>query len=173
MLYYSYKDKTIITIMELLTNIKNDDIPLMSLNGTTAPGKVVEMYDGDTCKIVLLINGQLQKYNCRLLGLDTPEMKPPLTKPNRDVEIKMAHACRNKLMQLVTNCSCPNDAMLKKQECAKLLDSNTKIIRVECGEFDKYGRLLVTLFADEKCVNNILVEGNFAKSYDGGTKEGF
>lgn len=159
--------------MEQLTNIKNGDIPLVTLNGTTTSGKVVEMYDGDTCKIVLLIHGVLQKYNCRLLGLDTPEMKPLLTKENRETEINRAHACRNKLIQLVTNCDCPNDAILKKQECAKLLDSNTKIIQVECGEFDKYGRLLVKLFADGKCANQVLIEENFAKAYDGRTKEGF
>ena len=70
-----------------LQTIKNIDIPLMSLIGITTIGKVVEMYDGDTCKIVLMNNNKLEKYNCRLLGLDTPEMKPPLTKENRDIEI--------------------------------------------------------------------------------------
>ena len=36
-----------------LSTIKNNDIPLMTLHGITTIGKVVEMYDGDTCKIVL------------------------------------------------------------------------------------------------------------------------
>ena len=156
--------------------IKNSDIPLMSLNGITTIGKVVEMYDGDTCKIVLMNNNRLEKYNCRLLGLDTPEMKPPLTKENRDVEIFNAHKCRNRLLQLITSCSCNIDSIINKKDCVKLIDTNTKVIKVECYEFDKYGRLLVKLYSDNESVesvNQILVNENYAKSYDGGTKSLF
>ena len=53
-----------------MTTIKNNDIPLFTLNGITTFGKVVEMYDGDICKIILLVNNVLQKFSCRLLGLD-------------------------------------------------------------------------------------------------------
>ena len=159
-----------------LQTIKNSDIPLMSLNGITTIGKVVEMYDGDTCKIVLLNNNKLEKYNCRLLGLDTPEMKPPLTKENRDVEIFNAHKCRNRLLQLITSCSCNIDSIINKKDCVKLIDTNTKVIKVECYEFDKYGRLLVKLYPDNESiesVNQILVNEKYAKSYDGGTKSQF
>ena len=159
-----------------LQTIKNSDIPLMSLNGITTIGKVVEMYDGDTCKIVLMNNNKLEKYNCRLLGLDTPEMKPPLTKENRDVEIFNAHKCRNRLLQLITSCSCNIDSIINKKDCVKLIDTNTKVIKVECYEFDKYGRLLVKLYPDNESVesvNQILVNENYAKSYDGGTKNLF
>lgn len=159
-----------------LQTIKNSDIPLMSLIGITTIGKVVEMYDGDTCKIVLMNNNKLEKYNCRLLGLDTPEMKPPLTKENRDVEIFNAHKCRNRLLQLITSCSCNIDSIINKKDCVKLIDTNTKVIKVECYEFDKYGRLLVKLYPDNESVesvNQILVNENYAKSYDGGTKNVF
>lgn len=159
-----------------LQTIKNSDIPLMSLNGITTIGKVVEMYDGDTCKIVLMNNNKLEKYNCRLLGLDTPEMKPPLTKENRDVEIFNAHKCRNRLLQLITSCSCNIDSIINKKDCVKLIDTNTKVIKVECYEFDKYGRLLVKLYPENESVesvNQILVNENYAKSYDGGTKSVF
>jgi endonuclease YncB( thermonuclease family) len=65
---------------------------------------------------------------------------------------------------------------MKKSECKKILDTNTKIIKVKCHEFDKYGRLLVTLFDDNKTLINInqrLIDEKYAKSYDGGTKEQF
>lgn len=162
--------------MNQLATIKNDDIPLFTLNGITTIGKVVEMYDGDTCKIILLVNNVLQKFSCRLLGLDTPEMKPSLTKENRDMEILNAHKCRNRLLQLITNCNCGIDTIMKKQDCIKLLDTNTKIIKVECREFDKYGRLLVNLYPDEQstdCVNLKLINEGYAKAYDGGTKNQF
>ena len=172
--------------MNQLATIKNDDIPLFTLNGITTFGKVVEMYDGDTCKIILLVNNVLQKFSCRLLGLDTlgkvnliiklcfiikcrrdeTIIKVCLVKlcftsdlvqaENRDIEILNAHKCRNRLLQLITNCQCSIDTIMKKQDCIKLLDTNTKIITVQCHEFDKYGRLLVNLYPDElttDCVN--------------------
>ena len=43
-------------IMDELKNIKSSDIPEFSLNGLKTSGKIVEIYDGDTCKIVLLNN---------------------------------------------------------------------------------------------------------------------
>lgn len=159
-----------------LSNIKNSEIEQFSLNGCITIGKIVDMYDGDTCKIVLLVNNVLQKFNCRLLGLDTPEMKPLLSKEHREQEILNAHRCRNKLLSLSTNCQCLLDAQMKKPECKKLLEGNHKIIKVECHEFDKYGRLLVNLYSDEqsdKCINQILIDEGYAKAYDGGTKSVF
>jgi len=171
------EDNITLETKKKLENINADDIDLFSLNGQTYLGKVVEMYDGDTCKIVLAINNNLQKFNCRLLGLDTPEMKPPIDKPNRDIEILNAHKCRNRLLQLTTTCSCQIDSILKKPEIKTLLKSNKLILMVKCHEFDKYGRLLVELvsISDEtnKTINQILVEEKYAKAYDGGTKDVF
>ncbi len=131
----------------LLRTTKNSDVELFTLKGLRLTGKVVEIYDGDTCKIVLFVGGQRQKFTTRLMGLDTPEMKPALSKPNRDQEIKAAHQCRNRVVQLVTNCpDVTLDLVLKKAECQRLLDLNTKLITVDCHEFDKYGRLLATLY---------------------------
>ena len=53
---------------------------------------------------------------------------------------------------------------------------------MKCGEWDKYGRLLGTIFIIErKClicknkinVNQLMIQAGHAKSYDGGTKEVF
>ena len=160
-----------------LTTLKNDDVKDYSLDGVKTWGKIVDMYDGDTCRIILVHNDILQKFECRLVGVDTPEMKPSLSKEHRDQEIINAHKCRNRLLQLVTNCHMPSlDVMMKKPECKKLLDTNTKLIMVKCGEFDKYGRLLVTIFSgehDQVSANQQLVIENYAKSYDGGKKDVF
>lgn len=171
------EDNITLETKKKLENINADDIDLFSLNGQTFLGKVVEMYDGDTCKIVLAINNNLQKFNCRLLGLDTPEMKPPADKPNRDIEILNAHKCRNRLLQLTTTCKCNIDSILKKTEIKNLLKSNKSILMVKCHEFDKYGRLLVELLTVgdniEETVNQILIDEGYAKAYDGGTKDIF
>ena len=160
-------------IMDELKNIKSSDIPEFSLNGIKTSGKIVEIYDGDTCKLVLLNNNILQKFNCRINGIDTPEMKPPLNKHNREIEIKNAHRCRNKVIQLCTSTNIDIDFNGKKVS----LDTNTKLVHVECLEFDKYGRLLVNIYDNETpkslSYNDMLVNEGFAKKYNGGTKDEF
>ena len=162
--------------MDLLKNIKSADIAEFSLNNIKTFGKVVDVYDGDTCKIVLIIHDTLYKFNCRLMGLDAPEMKPSLTKYNRDIEISNACKARNKLIQLSTSCDVDLNCNITKQDCKLLFDTNTKIITVLCHEFDKYGRLLVSLYDNDDDVisyNDILINEGFAKKYDGKHKDGF
>ena len=162
-------------VIDELKNIKSSDIPEFSLNGVKTSGKIVEIYDGDTCKIVLLNNNILQKFNCRINGIDTPEMKPPLNKPNREIEIKNAHRCRNKVVQLCTNIIPNVDIDFNGKKIS--LDTNTKLVHVECLEFDKYGRLLVNIYDFENpkslSYNDILINEGFAKKYNGGTKDEF
>jgi len=158
---------------ELLNQLKDkntDDVKLFSLDGQTLYGKVVEIYDGDTCKIIVCLNNTLQKFNCRLFGLDTPEIKPLISKPDRETEILNAHKSRNRLLQLATTCNCNNDTLYKKSEIKKILDLNKKILIVKCYEFDKYGRLLVELIDNEININKTLIDEGFAKEYFGGTK---
>ena len=175
-----------------LINATSENINEFSLNGLKTIGKIVDCYDGDTCKIVLVINNKLAKYNCRLMGIDAPEMKPLLSAPNRTEEIAMACKCRNRLLQLGTNCFTTHDINdhYGKKEIKNLLDLNTKIIGVECLEFDKYGRLLVYLHNvnpnidimntnidiidnEQISYNQQLILEKLVKQYNGGTKEAF
>jgi len=159
-----------------LINIKNDELEQFTLNGLSTIGKIVDIYDGDTCRIILIFHNTLYKFNCRLLGLDTPEIKPLKSKINRDEEIKNAHLCKNKLLNLSTSCECDDNIIMTKSQCKKLLELNNKIINIECFNFDKYGRLLVKLYINNDLsisVNEILVNEGYAKSYDGGKKEQF
>lgn len=180
-IYNPYDDKKIqpneyLSVVELEDKLSKcciNDVPEFSLNGIKTIGKVVDVYDGDTCKIILVNGNILMRFNCRLKFLDTPEMKPPKNKPNRDIEITNAIRCRNKLIQLTTNCEIGLDDKLTKTQLSKLLDSNTKVIKVHCYEFDKYGRLLVEIHLGDKTANNILVEDGFAKVYNGGSKDVF
>jgi endonuclease YncB( thermonuclease family) len=158
---------------EKLSKCNIDDIPEFSLNSIRTLGKIVDVYDGDTCKIILANGDILMRFNCRLKFIDTPEMKPLRNKPNRDIEIKNAIKCRNKLLQLTTNCQINLEDCYTKPQIKKLLKLNNKIVQVHCHEFDKYGRLLVEIYENNKTVNNILVEEGFAKLYDGKTKDIF
>ena len=149
------------------------DIPTFSLQGLTLQGKVVELYDADTCKIVLPLQNSLFKFTCRLSGIDTPEMKPLKNKINRDNEIIWAKKARAELLKLIcTDNSLCENLDLKKQDIINILEQNKKLITIKCLEFDKYGRLLVELYGEnkEKSFNTILLEKNMAVIYYGGKK---
>ena len=46
-----------------------------------------------------------------------------------------------------------------------------QVVSLQCGDLDKYGRLLVTVYKNDICMNNWLIENNYAFAYDGGTKK--
>ena len=123
--------------------------PIFTLEGSFVQGKIVDVYDGDTVKIVLnlSINSNYFRWNCRLSGINTPEIR---TKNAKEKEFGLL--VRDKLKERIEN----------------------KILLIKCGEFDKYGRLLVEIYENNGqlfSINNWLIENNYAKPYDGGTKE--
>ena len=139
-----------------LVNADNS-VALFSLAGETHVAKVVNIYDGDTCKIVIKMGGRLVKFTCRMNGYDCPEMKPSKDKKNRDKEIAAAKAAKGKLIELV--------------------GGEEQLVFAKCGKFDKYGRLLVDMYVDNpisgnvKSVNQMMMDEGHGYSYDGGTKK--
>ena len=108
-------------------------------------GKVVSVYDGDSIKIVFKLFKQgYFKWNCRLEGIDTPEFK------TRDKEIKKYGTYVRDLLR------------------EKILN---KIVSIKCGDFDKFGRLLVKIYTKNECVNNWLLNNNYAVEYHGFKKQ--
>lgn len=154
---------------EQLIQCNTNTVSLFSLNGLYI-GKVVEIYDGDSCKIVFPYNGILCKFNCRLLDIDTPEIAPSLNKINREEEIRAAIASRNRLIHLCSDFEITT--LQTKKEIQELMNKNIKLITIVCDGYDKYGRLLIVLYDNEnkKSFNTILLEEGFAKPYNGGTK---
>ena len=167
-----------------LSTVVKSEIPKFSLDGRIIPAKVTSVYDADTCSVVFYLEGKLVQFSIRLLGIDTPEMRPSMKKPNRDLEKKAAKRSRNRLIQLVTNVDMDVDSQYGKKKCQTLIDKNTKIILLHCGPFDKYGRLLGTLyeFDNSKNIektktgggtsfNKQLIQEGYAREYHGGTKQ--
>lgn len=142
----------------------NSSTPEFSLAGQELYGRVVEIYDGDTLKIVLPVLGHYFKFNARLMGIDTCEMKSKNT-ANRE----LAYKARNRLFELITNSSAC-DFTWKKKEVTKYLDDNLCVIKVKCYEFDKYGRVMIDCFTPERSVSDILIQEKLAYSYTGETK---
>lgn len=128
----------------------NNKTPEFSLKDTTIEAKCVDVYDGDTVKLVLNvpINDKLYRWNCRIARVDTPELRTRNIK-----EKQFGYQVRDLLREKILN----------------------RIVKVTCGEFDKYGRLLVEIMIEEDGkLNNIsdwLIENQYAFSYNGGTKK--
>ena len=114
------------------------------LKYTTVQGKIVSVYDGDSVKALLPLNGTLYKWSCRLSGIDTPELRTK-NKKEKDLGYKARDILREKLMN--------------------------KVVTLNCGEFDKYGRLLVEITLDDCNINEWLIENGYAFKYSGGKKK--
>jgi len=140
--------------LDTLTQTERNNMKCFSFKDKIFYGYPSNVYDGDTFSFIFIYKDDILKYRCRCNGYDSPEMKPALNNPNHDNEKKLAHNAKNRFIEL-----------LEKHP--------TKIIKVKCSEFDKYGRLLVDVWnmKDDKSINEIMIEEGHGKVYDGGTKE--
>ena len=135
-----------------LLTISEGDVPYFTFKGRTYMAKPVNVYDGDTFSIIFEYaeGGELMKYRCRCYGYDTAEMKPRRDLAGRDEEVAKAKAAKARLIELF----------------------GTGLVRIECLDFDKYGRILVNVWnqTDSRSVNDIMIAEGHGKAYFGGTK---
>lgn len=122
------------------------DAPMFTFEGQTLQAKVVSVYDGDTVKVVFPLGETYYKWNCRLTGIDTPEIRTRC-KTEKAHGYKVRDVLREKILN--------------------------KVVTLKCGEFDKYGRLLAEIqcVGEECTVNQWLINNEYAFKYDGGTKQ--
>ena len=112
------------------------------------------VYDGDTFSILFEDRQEWIKYRCRCLGYDSPEMKPLLSHPHRLAEKESAAKAKARFQELLSR-------------------SPDGWVTVECGGFDKYGRILVTVFNgadDPRSLNDIMLKEGHGVPYYGGKK---
>lgn len=135
-------------IFNQLVKVNPQDVALFSLKGNRYPSRIVSVYDGDTCTALFKMDKSFVKFKVRMLGYDSPEMKPRINLPDRE-EIK-------------------KNAVLAKE--ALISKTKDKKIILECGHWDKYGRLLGTLYDGELNINEWMIESGNGYRYDGGKK---
>ena len=132
-----------------LAKINPKDVDLFSLKGKRYPCRIVSVYDGDTCTALFKMDNKYVKFKVRMLGYDSPEMKPRMNIPERD--------------KIKENAIAAKEALISKTK-------NENII-LECGNWDKYGRLLGTLYKGGFNINEWMIESGFGYRYNGGRKK--
>ena len=166
---FSYDTNSFDDELSTLTN----DIELFDLKGQTFDAKVVDVYDGDTCSIVIKLNNQWTKFKVRAYGYDSPEMRPSKNLPDRDEIIHMAIKARNYFVSRVTDLSINLSYHYTKKELKNMMNNNRKVISVRSQGWDKYGRLLGDFYVDNVYLNEEMIRKKYGYKYDGGTKESF
>lgn len=131
--------------------------------------RVVDVHDGDTITIIMSHddNGKVAKHRVRLNGIDAYEV----TSPVESLKHK-ALLGRNRIIQLVTNNFEINYPYTRK-DIIERLNSSCYMVWIECGGFDKFGRMLAQVYeSDDKIVNfaTVLLNEGLAYSYAGGHK---
>lgn len=141
-----------------------DNLEEYSFKGKEMWAKVLDVYDGDTITVTVKVEDKYYRMNCRLQGIDTPELK------SEDQEEKdAAKRARQHLIELLTGQKMGAEATRK--EVQAMCGNVNSVVKVECGEADKYGRTLVEIWKGEECVNEKMKKDGYAGVYDGGTKK--
>jgi len=112
--------------------------------------KVVDVYDGDTCKVCFAMGSGFYKFAVRMLGYNTHEMKQKKDDPNAATNKASAVAARDYLRNLVLG----------------------RRVFIQCQEQDKYGRILGRLYLDhtlapQVCVNDMMLSSGHGFAYSG------
>jgi endonuclease YncB( thermonuclease family) len=153
--YFLFKNQIIISNPNMgqcksLHNFNNDNIKDFTYDGKFCRAKIVHIYDGDTGRIVFRDSGTFRKYKFRLYGIDTPELKPRLTTPNREEIVSSAKKARDFVIQKVLN----------------------RIVYIRMYGFDKYGRILIDIYPEKNkmTLTQMLIDKKFGVEYFGGKK---
>lgn len=125
----------------------------MSLENNVYDAKIVHIYDGDSMHVVFKEFGSFYRWTCRIIGVDTPELRT-----RNEHEKALGYKVRDILREKLLN----------------------KIVKIVCGKFDKYGRLLIDVYIPDTMKNEEtetgmlsewLIDNKYAYEYDGGTKQ--
>jgi endonuclease YncB( thermonuclease family) len=167
---YIHNDKDIPTPKPInpKDEFKNYDLstPSFSLSGQTGFCRLVDVYDGDTIKVIFPFSGKKYKFIVRLQGIDTCEMT------SKDVNIKQkAIEARNKVLELAYGHKVA-DYNTTRKYVQEMLKKDVIILWIRCLEFDKYGRLLADVHSNDgqPSFSEVLLKYNLAYRYQGAKK---
>lgn len=162
-------------IVERLTRCTLENTPTFSLKGELRIARVLDVYDGDTITVATMLKNSPEEdpvaLTVRLEGIDTCEMKS-----KSQALASKAYEARNRLIQLCSTSVEPSiqslNHRLKRNEVRRHLAMYGAMVRLQCSEFDKYGRLLASVSAMDSSehFSSILLREQLAYNYEGETK---
>ena len=137
---YKYK-KT----KKYLKKLEPKNVKPFSFEGVEKYARIVKVYDGDTCTILFKWKKQNIKTSCRIVGIDTPELR---TKNKKEKEL--GYKAKEFLENLILE----------------------KVLKVKFGKDGKFGRPLVEIFLHNgQSISDIMISNGHAIPYFGGTKK--
>lgn len=115
-----------------------------TLEGRSVLGRVSRVIDGDSMHISMSIDGHVSTFPCRIANLDCPEIR---TRNLKEKEL----------------------GLLAKKHVEELIRND--VICIKIGEFDKFGRLLTTIYTpDGTNIAESLIEHGLGREYNGGKR---
>lgn len=149
--------------LQQLQNVTNSQVARSSSfppSFVAVKAKVISVHDGDTCDLVFIRNGRFERFKCRLVGINTPELGTGL----------MAKKARDFLVWLSLGknpASFPQgSAPFTEYQIQNSLDANKVLVDAEFKGTGGYGRPLVLLknqFGNS--FNNLLIQYGYASVY--------
>jgi endonuclease YncB( thermonuclease family) len=134
-----------LSLVNELNTLDPKTIKKFTFNNYKTIIKIIKVIDGDTVTGIFKFKDSFYKYNFRINGIDTAEIHSK----NENEKNKGLNA-KDYLYNLIIN----------KTLLANFLD------------FDKYGRILVNLYLNDKdLISDHLIQGGYANKYDGKTKK--
>jgi endonuclease YncB( thermonuclease family) len=157
----------------ILSNYNINNVSKFTLENMFIECRVIDMYDGDTCTCIIPLLDNFYKFNIRLADIDTCEIKSKHSE-NKNLGVE----ARKRLCSLISDDLLNIELDISRKELVKLLNTKCYILKIRCGSFDKYGRLLGWLFnndatietPNEQSFNYILLNEKLAYKYEGKTK---
>ena len=134
-----------------LAKLDPEMVPDFSFESPRYLIRICDVYDGDTCTGIMKFRGTYGKFKIRMMGYDCPEMKPPLSNPDRLQEIEAAKQAKQVLISLIYN----------------------KVVDGRCSGSDKYGRLLMRIYYKGRDINKLMIDCGYGYPYEGWRKQKF
>jgi endonuclease YncB( thermonuclease family) len=137
-----FKNKLVDETEKELELITLDSVPKFNFNNEFHLCKVLSCYDGDTVRVAFKYNNQYYNFSIRLYGIDCPEIRSK----NKERAIMIRDYVREQLLN--------------------------KNVYIECGRFDKYGRVLGKIYETygnylkDDSFNEKLIKLGYAKKYE-------
>ena len=133
-----FQSKNTTTTKRSLKDCTLENTTKLSFEGQKIECKVLSVYDGDTCTVAFEFNNSFYQWKCRLYGINSPEIK------TKDLKEKKAGLSAKEYLENRIN---------------------GKIVMIEFKDFEKYGRLLGTIYVGNVNINKEMVSLGYAVEY--------